>query len=68
MCMPKELGEMPIAIIVSAKVLRRAGSAMMTLPICAPAMLKVLVVAVIITRRSAISGAAMAMTVCFWPG
>ena len=53
----------------AAKRARRAGSAMMTLPIWAPAMLKVLVVAVIITSRSAISGAAIGHRRCAcWPG
>jgi hypothetical protein len=68
MCIPKELGEMPIAFIVLAKVLRSLGSAMMTLPIWAPAMLKVLVVAVIITSRSVDVGAASGIGGVFLAG
>ena len=67
MNIPNEFGEMPIAFIRAAKRARSLGSAMMTLPECAPAMLKVLVVAVIMTRRSLIPGS-VAITVCFWPG
>ena len=43
---------MPIAFIVPANVLRNTGSAMITLPMCAPAMLKVFVVAVIIQSET----------------
>ena len=53
MARPKELGDRPSAAIREANRALSFGSDTMTLPICAPAMLKVLVVAVSITRRSA---------------
>ncbi len=60
--MPKELGETPPALIAAASGARSALSGTMMFPTWQPAMLKVLVVAVIITSRSMISGAASAIT------
>ena len=67
MCRPKLLGEMPSASTRAAKRARNAGSGTMTLPRCAPAMLKVLVAAVIMTNRSA-TPSIKAKGVWRWPG
>ena len=56
--MPKRLAPVPAARWAAAKRLRSVGSGMMTLPVSAPARLKVLVAAVSMTSRSAMSGAA----------
>jgi len=68
MIRPKEFPEIPMPKEKSATRLRSAGSGMMMLPVCPPAMLKVLVVAVSRIVRSSASGAALAITVCTAPG
>ena len=51
---PNELVDRPSPAIRAANFARRSGSAMITLPACDPAMLNVLVVAVIMISRSSI--------------
>ncbi|EAU51809.1 hypothetical protein OM2255_10650 [alpha proteobacterium HTCC2255] len=58
---------MPVAFIVFANFARNLLSTIIIFPVWQPAMLKVLVAAVIITNRSDISGAAFCITVCLEP-
>ena len=54
--------------MVAANASRSGRSSTITLPVCIPARLKVLVAAVIITVRAFASGAATAKGMCRWPG
>ncbi len=60
---PNEFGDRPSAAMRPANLGRKASSAMITLPEWLPAMLNVLVVAVIMTNRSA-TPSMLAMGVC----
>ena len=64
---PKLFGLMPRAAILFENFWCKSGLEIITFPECAPAILKVFVVAVIITKRSHMAGSAIGITVClFW--